>query len=123
MVFAYYLKRSPTGTPSAFAIFSSVSTVGFGLSPVSIFTTVFKAISASFERRSCEIPFFCRSLRIFSLTVFAIINLLVVNYYNILLILSLSKLAYYNDSENSANNQYQREFLNLFRAREGWGKG
>jgi hypothetical protein len=35
-----YLNNSATGTPSALAIFSNVSTVGLGLSPVSIFTTV-----------------------------------------------------------------------------------
>jgi hypothetical protein len=32
--------------------------VGFGFSPVSILTMVFKAKSAFLERRSCDIPIF-----------------------------------------------------------------
>ena len=52
----------------------NVSTVGLGLSlPVSIFITVFNAKSAPFERRSWDISFLIRNLRIFSLTVFAIL--------------------------------------------------
>jgi len=55
---AHFAKRNTKfgggGKARALAIFFNVSTVGLGLSPVSILTTVFNAKSASFEGRSLD---------------------------------------------------------------------
>gem|GEM_PF-5130951 len=98
----YFLIKLSTPTPKAVAIFDNVSMVGFGFVPDSTLTTVLSDKSASFERRSCEMPFAC----LIFLILFAIfdVKLLIdivfvwIYHYNVYVNMYHLTLIYYNDN-------------------------